>query len=173
MFQTNEVIFNKECLLATVRASSTFAAARARLDAYLVERGMRRTHGREEILAEALRSRGHFTPDEIVRRLKARGADVSPVSVYRNLPVLCEAGILRRTCLVEGEIKYEAEWGQAHHDHLICSQCHTVIEFEYEAIEVLQQAVAASHGFVLTHHHLELVGVCSDCQKSLPVAVGQ
>lgn len=158
--------------MPTSQRASTFAAARSRLDAYLAERGMRRTHGREEILAEALRFGRHFTPDEIVRKLRARSATVSAVSVYRNLPVLCDAGILRRTCLVEGEIKYECEWGQAHHDHLICSHCHAVIEFEYEAIEVLQQAVAASHGFVLTHHHLELVGICGTCQESLPAAVG-
>jgi Fur family ferric uptake transcriptional regulator len=58
---------------------------------------------------------------------------------------------------------YEAAAGLRHHDHLVCRSCGRVVEFEYEAIEVLQREVAARHGFTLEGHHLQLVGRCADC----------
>jgi len=142
----------------------SFPEAKASLDAHLASRGMRRTGEREAILDVVLGLGEHFTPEDVARKLRGRGSRLSVVTVYRNLPVLCEAGILRRTCLSAGETKYELIWGHEHHDHLICCVCHDVVEFQYEAIEVLQEAVAARHGFALTSHHLELVGICPACQ---------
>lgn len=142
----------------------SFPEAKASLDAHLASRGMRRTGEREAILDVVLGLGEHFTPEDVAKKLRGRGSRLSVVTVYRNLPVLCDAGILRRTCLSAGETKYELVWGHEHHDHLICCVCHDVVEFQYEAIEVLQEAVAARHGFALTSHHLELVGICPACQ---------
>lgn len=140
--------------------------ARKRFEAHLERRGMRRTGGRLAILSTVLDFDEHFAPEDVIQALGKKGARVSSVSVYRTLPVLCEAQILRRTCLSSGETKYERALDSAHHDHLICSDCGQVVEFQYEAIEVLQDLVAAQHGFVLTHHHLELVGLCAACQRA-------
>jgi Fur family transcriptional regulator, ferric uptake regulator len=61
---------------------------------------------------------------------------------------------------------YEAIFGREHHDHLICRRCGKVVELEYEAIEVLQRAVAARHGFELDEHQLQLIGRCGACRSS-------
>lgn len=102
-------------------------------------------------------------------RLHARGRRISLTTVYRNLPLLIEAGIIRRACLSEekkgGGTSYEHIWGQEHHDHLVCAHCGLRVEFSYPAIDVLQEAVARSYGFKLERHHLELIGCCPDCQK--------
>ena len=50
-----------------------------------------------------------------------------------------------------------------HHDHLVCSRCGKKVEFSYQAIEILQEAVAREHGFTLESHHFELIGICPDC----------
>ncbi|MBK8231306.1 MAG: transcriptional repressor [Candidatus Eisenbacteria bacterium] len=141
-------------------------AARQRLDLYLRERGLRRTSEREELLDCVLGIPGHFGPDEVLSALKRAGYRASLATIYRNLPVLCAAGILRRTCLSSGEMRYERALGAEHHDHLICEQCSTVVEFQYEAIEVLQEAVAERYGFELTNHHLELIGRCRACRDA-------
>lgn len=142
----------------------SFVAAKAKLDEFLVRSGMRRTPERERVLEQILRLNGHFTPEDVVTSFGRGREAVSLATVYRNLPVLCRAGLLRRTCLSTGEMKYELDWNRQHHDHLICAECDAVIEFEYEAIEVLQRAVAEQHGYVLTSHYLELVGLCPDCR---------
>lgn len=144
----------------------SFSEAKDKLDRFLLHRGMRRTAEREVVLEQILRLSGHFTPEEVVKAVDRGHSHVSLATVYRNLPVLAQAGIIRRTCLSAGEMKYELDWGRDHHDHLICSECETVVEFEYEAIEVLQRAVAEQHGYVLTSHHLELVGLCPDCRAN-------
>ena len=52
-----------------------------------------------------------------------------------------------------------------HHDHLICTQCGEIIEFENERIEALQEDVARKNGFRVQSHKLEIYGICSDCQE--------
>jgi Fur family ferric uptake transcriptional regulator len=54
---------------------------------------------------------------------------------------------------------------KSHHDHLTCTQCGTIIEFENRDIEQLQILVARNNGFQLTGHVLELYGICPGCQK--------
>src|SRR5439155_27101992 len=63
-----------------------------------------------------------------------------------------------------GQTRSEAAIGRHHHDHLICTSCHRIIEFENERIEELQDMVARHHGFQVTRHKLELYGLCKDCQ---------
>lgn len=109
----------------------------------------------------------HFRPEDVAENMRSSGHPVSVVTVYRSLPLLVEAGIVRRACLAEetgGGAVYEHVWGHPHHDHLVCLRCGKTVEFSYPAIEVLQDAVAREHGFDLVRHHLELVGVCADCR---------
>ena len=63
-------------------------------------------------------------------------------------------------------VQYEHVWGRAHHDHLVCLHCGKQVEFQYPAIDVLQEEVAREYGFELKRHHLELIGVCADCRTS-------
>ena len=50
-------------------------------------------------------------------------------------------------------------------DSLICTRCGTIVEFENERIEELQDRVAEEHDFTVTHHKLELYGLCSACKQ--------
>ena len=69
--------------------------------------------------------------------------------------------------IVAGDSKsYETTYGAEHHDHLVCARCGTVVEFGFEAFEILQREVAARHGFRLTGHAHELLGVCAECRAS-------
>jgi Fur family ferric uptake transcriptional regulator len=112
---------------------------------------------------------GHFRPETLVSMLHEKGHKVSLTTVYRNLSLLVQAGIIRRTDVQEigrlGVTWYEHIWGHQHHDHLVCSSCGRRVEFSYPAIDVLQEAVAREHGFTMERHCLELVGVCPDCRQ--------
>lgn len=103
--------------------------------------------------------------------LKKAGHEASLTTVYRNLPLLLEAGIIRRATVFDethGGATYECVWGHSHHDHLICARCGKLVEFSYPAIEVLQEAIARDYGFVLLSHQFELVGLCTQCQALAP-----
>jgi Fur family ferric uptake transcriptional regulator len=87
-------------------------------------------------------------------------------TVYRTMKLLAEAGLAHARNFGDGQTRYEAAVGKHHHDHLICTQCGTIVEFEDDRIESLQDAVARKHGFKVTSHKMELYGICKSCQRA-------
>ena len=136
-----------------------------RFERFLHQKDLRLTEARAAIVEAALARKGHYPIEDLIADLRQRGIRGSKATVYRTLPLLAEAGILE-PAIIAGEVKsYETTFGRHHHDHLRCSRCGRVVEFEFEAFEILQREVAAKYGFRLEGHHHELVGVCPDCAK--------
>ncbi len=136
-----------------------------RFRSFLHERSLRTTDVREAIVKAALVRKGHFDIDDLAADLHSEG--VSKATVYRAIPLLVEAGIIQPTVLSGQKHRYEAAFGREHHDHIICSRCGEVVEFQFEAFEILQREVAAKHGYRLTAHFHELIGVCTACQAKV------
>jgi len=147
------------------RPGRTCASRTAPIGAGLRSSGVRLTSVRERILQAICTFEGHFRAEDVARVLREAGTPISLVTVYRNLPMLERTGVVRRTCLARGATSWERTWESAHHDHLICTACGRVVEFVYRPIDVLQEEAAAEHGFLLTGHHLELLGLCPACRK--------
>ncbi len=140
--------------------------AMSQLRKLVADRGLRNSTVREHVARLALQKPGHFSAEELRVDLesdhkgRAHGA-----TVYRVLPLMIEAGLLRETLKSKGGTAYyERVFERRHHDHLICTSCWKVIEFEFEAIEVLQRDVAAKFGFQLEDHVHELLGTCRECR---------
>ena len=131
---------------------------------FLHERSLRSTDVREGILRAILVREGHFDIDELVRDLRARGLEASRATVYRALPLFAEAGFIQSTLKSGDRRCYESTFRQEHHDHLVCTSCGKIVDFHFEAFEMLQREVASKHGFKLTGHSHELFGLCQDCQ---------
>jgi len=125
----------------------------------------RLTPERVKLLRLVCEFSGHFDVDDVSQELGERGSSISKATVYRTLPLLERAGIIRRAGLEQAgqRTQYEHIWGREHHDHLVCLNCGAEMEFSDPAIEVLQDAVAKRHDFILHSHHLDLVGLCSSC----------
>ena len=146
------------------RQRESVEQALARFERFLAGRDLRLTLARRAIVEAVLARSGHFPIEDLVADLKTRGIRGSKATVYRALPLLTEAGILQ-TAVITGDTKsYEAAVRGEHHDHLVCRRCARVVEFEFEAFEILQREIAARYGFRLEGHHHQLVGTCSDCQ---------
>lgn len=131
--------------------------------AYLKNHGLRSTEARRRILDAVFDDGGHFTAEDLLDRLRARGDRVSRASVYRTLGLLVEGGFVETREFHRGQMMYEAVLGRHHHDHLICTGCGAIVEFENDEIEALQEKVARSHGFRLDSHSLRLFGRCRTC----------
>jgi len=140
-------------------------AALDKFRVYLRDKALRMTDAREVIVRIALEKQGHFDVDELVLEVNKQGHDASRATVYRMLPLLMEAGIVQPAMISGDRRRYEAAYGQEHHDHLVCSRCGKVVEFHFEAFEMLQRDLAAKYDFELTAHFHELIGVCGDCRK--------
>jgi Fur family transcriptional regulator, ferric uptake regulator len=134
----------------------------------LRRRGLRHSSVRDAIARVALGYDGHFEVNDLVNELRRAGVEGAHLAtVYRTLPLLVEAGIIQQTLLSSGERHfYEPAFERPHHDHIICIACGKVVEFEFEAFEVLQRDIAKRYGFELTAHVHELLGRCSDCRRA-------
>ncbi len=144
------------------------SAALERFERFLHRKDLRLTEARAAIVEAALARDGHYPIEELIADLKARGIRGSKATVYRTLPLLAEAGILQPAIIAADTKSYETTFGKGHHDHLLCSGCGKVVEFEFEAFEILQRDVASKHGFRLVAHYHELVGTCPDCLQKGP-----
>ena len=136
------------------------------LDRYMAERGLKTTRQRTLIIDLFFAMHGHLTVEEVWARVRQDDPRVSVATVYRTMKLLSESGLAHARNFGDGQARYEAAVGREHHDHLICTRCGTIIEFENDQIERMQDAVARRHGFKVTSHKMELYGLCKSCQKN-------
>jgi Fur family ferric uptake transcriptional regulator len=151
-------------------AAGKLEEALDRFERFLHRKDLRLTEARAAIVEAAMAREGHYPIDDLIADLKARGIRGSKATVYRTLPLLAEAGILQPAIVVADARSYETTFGREHHDHLLCARCGKIVEFEFEAFEILEREVAAKHGYRLESHHHELVGTCPDCLAAEPPA---
>jgi Fur family ferric uptake transcriptional regulator len=145
--------------------SPALAKHLARFNTYLRHQGLRNTQQRVRIAEVFLAGKGHLSAEELYERLRAERIEVGQATVYRTLKHLCAAGLARELNFDDGIARYEKHPDE-HHDHLICEICHRQIEVVDAAIERLQIELAQRHGFLPTHHRLNLYGICPDCRQS-------
>ena len=147
-------------------AGLTLREAQKRLREHMRSRGLKVTRQREVILESFLKSGKHVGVEDLLRTVRRRSPSVGNATVYRTMKLFVEAGIAEERRFSTGASLYEPHDGdEHHHDHLICTECERIFEFENEEIEALQDKVAEARGFKLTHHKMELYGICADCQS--------
>ncbi len=131
---------------------------------FLKKEGFRRTPEREKILEEIFSTDGHFEAEEIAFRLRQKGTRVSKATVYRTLPLLVRAGLVKEAIHGEKHNHYEHVHGEGQHDHLICLNCGTVLEFQEESLRSIEKKVCARHGFHPERSLVEIFGYCKKCR---------
>jgi Fur family transcriptional regulator, ferric uptake regulator len=134
------------------------------LSEFLVDRGLKSTSQRDKILDVFVKAGRHLSAEELYARVKKLHPGIGFATVYRTLKLLAEAGLAQERRFEDGFTRYEHASPDAHHDHLICTRCGAIIEFENERIEALQQDVARKHHFEVQNHKLELYGLCEACR---------
>jgi Fur family ferric uptake transcriptional regulator len=147
-----------------LNAVQVSSSPQERFSEYLQSRGKRITQQRKALVDRVFERHDHFDADELIANLaQIEGVGkVSRPTVYRTLNELVEAGLLRRFNL-GGRAVYEHDYGYPSHDHLHCTMCDQLIEFQSDELERLREAVAREHRFRVTGHRLIVTGVCSDC----------
>lgn len=124
--------------------------------------GYRLTPQRELILA-AVERLGHATPDEVLAEVRAHSSAVNVSTVYRNLEILEQLGLVRHAHLSDRAPTYHSV-GDHDHFHLVCRNCRAVISVEPDVLTTLQQTLEADHGFTVDVGHLTVFGRCGKCR---------
>ena len=134
------------------------------LQEHLVTHELRVTSQRKIIL-EAFLTMEHVTAEQLYHALSNRKPHIGLATIYRTLNLLCECGLAQQRHFGT-QTHYDNVSHKGHHDHMICTQCGKIIEFENCEIERLQEEVARQHRFHITTHKLELYGKCSACHST-------
>ena len=134
---------------------------------FALSKGLRSTRQRDIILDIFLSTHKHLSVEELYLMIRASHPGIGQATVYRTLKLFAEAGLAREIILHDGQTRYEHALAGEHHDHLICTSCNSIIEFENEAIECLQEEVASRHGFQIKSHKMEIYGTCSVCRNQV------
>ncbi|MBM9604792.1 Fur family transcriptional regulator [Desulfopila inferna] len=124
---------------------------------------LRMTNQREMILEELQKSKKHFTADELYTRVKKKMPRISLATVYRNLEILSEIGLIRKL-EVSGRQK-RFDWDTEEHDHIYCVQCHRVDNLELDKKNLGIEAPTSVDGYTITGYRLEFAGLCERCSK--------
>ncbi len=124
------------------------------------------TKQREVILKVLYESDGHFSPESLHSLIKKEypKLNVGIATIYRTLNLLEENSLVTSISFgVQGK-KFEIG-NKPHHDHMICTECGKIIEFEDEVIEKRQYDIAKKYNFRIKSHIMQLFGLCKECQE--------
>lgn len=120
---------------------------------------------RFKILDVFLQTERHLTVRELVQLLDESGYTFTPDFVRDTLKLMCRFGFARKNRFYNGEARYEHRHLGHHHDHMICTKCKNIYEFEDEQLENMQAQIAAAYNFHMLQHKMEIYGICSKCLK--------
>jgi Fur family ferric uptake transcriptional regulator len=137
------------------------------LGAFLQKKGLKHSRQRDAIVQAFFAMGGHVPVDALVARVREQDPRVSVATVYRTMKLLAECGLAVQRRFGEGQTRYEPAMSRHadEHDHLICTGCGEIVEFESERISELQLKVARRHGFEIERRRVELYGRCAGCRR--------
>lgn len=150
--------------LGNVSVSST---PLERFEEFLQSRGKRMTRPQRLLIDHVFRQHSHFDVDMLLDELPQRSDSdhVGRATVYRTLTKFVEAGLLRAFTL-DGRTVYEHDYGYPQHDHLHCTECQRLIEFQSDELIRLRDEVAQKNNFRVAGHRFIISGVCQDCVQA-------
>lgn len=136
-----------------------------RVLAQLSASGYKITPQRRLVLEVIMKSDRHLTAEEVAEQVREIQPSVSVATIYRNINLLADLGLLSRLDIHAGPSRYEVFQGHDH--HMVCLQCGTAIKLGICPMEeeILQAAQAV--GFSVGSHHFEITGICKECQERL------
>jgi len=122
---------------------------------------LRMTRQRRAILETLAGSGEHPTADEVYRLVRRRMPRMSLGTVYRNLEVLSERGLIQKLEVGGARRRFDGKTGE--HYHVRCVECNRVGDVSVEPAASITGAVRGAGGYEILGHRLEFVGLCPKC----------
>jgi len=133
----------------------------ARLKEELRGRGYKLTKQRESLLDALAEIKVPATVQEIFEQITKKNSTVNFSTVYRNLEMLVEEGLVLQLEFGRGASYYELKWSDKHYHHLICKSCGKIQKTDFCPFSHMPP----NQDFMPIEHRFEIYGLCKRCMK--------
>lgn len=124
-------------------------------------RTLNKSRQRDAILNYLLPRKDHPTADAIYNAVKEEFPNISLGTVYRNLSLLAELGVIQKISC--GDNSEHFDGNPKPHNHFICSECYSVIDLEMENIDFIDTLAATNFNGKISGHNIYFYGKCPKC----------
>jgi len=131
------------------------------LNQKIKQQGYRMTRQREVVLDELSRTREHPKADEIYQMVRRKLPHISFGTVYRNLRLLKELGLVRELSYGKNFSRYEAYF--ENHQHFTCKSCGRVMDIDEPLTLPTQGVNISGKPMSVDEYRLEFYGTCGEC----------
>ena len=119
---------------------------------------------REQILEVLKNSYSHPTAEEIYQNIKAHNSTASRGTVYRNLGLLVEKGVIIKIPMGNNSDRYD--YIRKPHMHVICKRCGIVVDYDSNNnSEELIKEVYKSTSIKPEKNGISMLGICKNCES--------
>jgi len=122
---------------------------------------MRFSEQRESILNVVLNSDNHPTADYIYSKLKKNYPGLSLGTVYRNLSLLSEKGLIQKISIPNHSDKFDKKLYQ--HAHMICDACGEVYDIDIDPIYNIISNISDQNNMLIKSYNITFNGICNKC----------
>lgn len=127
----------------------------------LKQKGYKTTGKRKDILSYFEEADGYRTAKDLIQHLEETYEGISFDTIYRNLHLYNEMGILETTEL-NGEKHFRMNCTHHHHHHFICKDCGRTKEIDVCPMEEVKNSLK---DYDIEDHKFEIYGLCPECQR--------
>jgi Fur family peroxide stress response transcriptional regulator len=136
----------------------------------LKQRGYRATPQRVELLKIISASDGHPSATQIYERIRQKFPTTTLATVYKTLTLLKGLGEVLELEFSGTENRYDGN-NPTPHLHLICVNCHRIIDPKIDVMSDLPNRVARATGYEIVGQRFDLYGLCPNCRSKARTAV--
>ena len=107
----------------------------------------------------------HFDIETLYDQIREKHKDVSRATIYRTVPLLVQAELIKKPLRQNCKDHYEHTYGHRNHLHLVCSSCKKIIEESNKLVEDVLLGLADKNNFKMEEFNLIVSGLCRKCRK--------
>src|SRR5438270_8037713 len=119
------------------------------------DHGITATHQRQVLYEVMQKMPGHPSPEEVYARVKKRVPAISLATVYKNIHLFVERGVLKQLSVHHGSLRVELK--SLHHHHLVCSHCKAITDIEDKDLGVLPAVQQLPGGFQVERYSIDVI----------------